>query len=272
MGLANDNLFQALRRLLRPIVRLLIQKNVTLQVLADILKETYVSVAEETLQAEISKKVTDSHISLMTGVHRKDVKKYRNLDAPDDRGSTPLTIGAEVIARWAAQERYVDKEGEPLPLPYTNKECPEFSFTALADSVSKVNIRANVLLEEFLRLGMVEHNPVTDFVTLKKDAYIPDQGQADQLYYFGANGADHLAASVNNILSGKTLYFDRSVYHDGLTRESVEILRSAVTTQAMKTLKLINKKAFELSEKDKGNKDARFRINLGSYFFTDTEN
>ena len=271
MNLTDENLLLAMRRLLRPIVRLLIQKNVTLQVLIDILKETYVGVAEETLQADLSK-VTDSHISLITGVHRKDVKKYRNLNTPEDTASAPMTTGAEVIARWTGQDRYIDKEGEPLPLPYTNKECPEFSFTALADSVSKINIRANVLLEEFLRLGIVEHNPVTDLVTLKKDSYIPNQSQADQLYYFGANGADHLAASVSNILSGKPLYFDRSVYHDGLTKESVEILRSTATTQAMKALKLINKKAFELSENDKGKKDARFRINLGSYFFTDTEN
>ena len=67
-------LISALKRLLRPLVRLLIAKGVTLPAMIELLKDVYVGVAVHDLESG-SKGPTDSRVSVMTGVHRKDVKR-----------------------------------------------------------------------------------------------------------------------------------------------------------------------------------------------------
>ena len=63
-------------RLLRPLVRLLIKSGVTFPALCDLLRELYVNVAEYDF-ALPDKSQTDSRVSLLTGIHRKEVRRLR---------------------------------------------------------------------------------------------------------------------------------------------------------------------------------------------------
>ena len=62
--------------LLRPLVHLLLSKQITFPILTTLLKELYVEVASEEFQIE-GKRLTDSRINLLTGIHRKDVRRFR---------------------------------------------------------------------------------------------------------------------------------------------------------------------------------------------------
>jgi len=270
MSKKTNKLQQSLKAIIRPIVKLMISHDIGIKVFLDSLKEVYVTTAEEILSEE-SDKVTDSHISLITGVHRKDVKTYRNKKYKTETAPLPLSVGAELIARWIASPLYSNEEGVPLPLPYNSDKEDNFSFMKLSENTSK-DIRPRVLLDEFLRSDIVDYDRINNIVTLKTEAFIPNKTLEEKLYYFKRNSRDHLTAAVENILSQKPIFLERSVYHDGLTKESVAELKKASTSAAMRMLKLINKKSFELSEKDKGNPAAKYRINLGAYFFTDSKN
>ena len=57
--------------MLRPCVHLCLRQGIDYRLLVDLLKGVYVSVAESDL-AHANRKQTDSSISLLTGVHRKD--------------------------------------------------------------------------------------------------------------------------------------------------------------------------------------------------------
>ena len=72
-GTPASSLVAALIRLLRPLVKLLLYHGITYPFLADLLKSVYVEVADREFPVE-GKKQTDSRVSLLTGVHRKDVK------------------------------------------------------------------------------------------------------------------------------------------------------------------------------------------------------
>ena len=85
------------------------------------------------------------------------------------------------------------------------------------------------------------------------------------------NGEDHLEAAVANILSSKPPYLDRSVYYDRLTRDSAETLQNLAREAAMKALRQLNRKALEMSDIDKDEPDAKYRINFGAYFYTDAD-
>jgi len=70
----SPSLVAALRHLLRPLVRLLAARGVTYPTLAELLKETYVDVADRDFRLE-NNSATDSRVSLLSGVHRKYVRR-----------------------------------------------------------------------------------------------------------------------------------------------------------------------------------------------------
>ena len=77
-------LIQALRYLLEPMVRLLLNYGMGYPAFAELMKRVYVDVADKHFALQ-DKPQTDSRISLLSGVHRKDVKRLRLLaDAPLD--------------------------------------------------------------------------------------------------------------------------------------------------------------------------------------------
>lgn len=265
-----DNLLlQALRRLMRPMVRLFIRKNIPLQVFTDLMKEMYVNIAEESLETA-GIRATDSQISLMTGVHRRDVRMYRDQSPDTGREIENVSISAEIVATWLGNPLFMGAEGQPAPLPYTNEANPEFSFTALAEAVSK-DVRPRAILDEMLRQNTVRHDEITDNVWLNQEAFIPQEGWAEKLYYLGRNGEDHLEAAVTNVLSPKPPFLDRSVYYSNLTEQSVETLQKLSREQGMKLLRNVNRRAHELFEADQGKPDAKFRMTFGAYFFSDTD-
>jgi hypothetical protein len=266
MNEPDNKLFAALRRILRPVVRVAISKSISLPALIDLLKQLYVETAQEYLERE-GKKTTDSHISVMTGVHRKDVKAYRARQSSNEPSSPRLSTGAELIATWLAKPDYIDAEGKPLTIPYLDKDPAAKSFSALAAEISK-DVRPRALLDDLVRLGAAEENPVTGLVTLRADAFIPRENWEEKLHYFGQNSGDHLEAAVANTLSEKPPFMDRSVYHDGLTSGDIDELHRLSVEAGMKMLRQINRKAFELSEKNRDSQEATHRINLGTFFFS----
>ena len=60
---------QALRAVLRPLVRLLLQNQLTYPAFAALLKEVYVELADAEFRLS-GKRQTDSRVSLLTGIHR----------------------------------------------------------------------------------------------------------------------------------------------------------------------------------------------------------
>ncbi len=72
----------AARRILRPLTRLLLANGVTLPAIQEILKSVLIEVAEEDFPVK-GKVTTDSRISVLTGVHRKDVKRLRHQVIPE---------------------------------------------------------------------------------------------------------------------------------------------------------------------------------------------
>src|SRR5918998_419597 len=96
------SLIAALRHLLRPLVRLLTSQGVTYPMLADLLKQIYVDVTVRDFALD-GGPPTDSGVTLLTGVPRRDVKRLG--EAP---GGTPageampqlVALGAQLAAAW----------------------------------------------------------------------------------------------------------------------------------------------------------------------------
>src|SRR6478672_1958357 len=96
---AAAKLHAPLARLLRPLVRLLIRSGMTFPALAELLRELYVNVAEHDF-ALPGKEQTDSRVSLVTGIHRKEVRRLRGAGAPVTVVPAGLSRTSRILARW----------------------------------------------------------------------------------------------------------------------------------------------------------------------------
>lgn len=260
-------LIVALVKILRPLVRLLMSHGITLPYFSNLLKAIYVDVAEQDFTLE-GKTQTDSRISLITGVHRKDVRRLRS----ETRSTTPapnaVSMGAQVIATWVSDKKYVDAKGMPKQLPIRSNSVRKRSFEQLVATVSRQDLRPRVVLDELLRLGIVS---VTDdeIVVLEVDAFVPARGFDEKAHYFGQNLRDHIAVAAHNLGEEKTRFLERAVSYHGLSNTDVAKLRLMAEELAMDALKAVNTRARQMQRRNQSKLDANQRINFGAYFFTE---
>jgi hypothetical protein len=259
---------EAVRRLLRPLVRLLLARQVTYPSLAALLKEIYVEVAVRDFPLT-RKRQTDSRVNLLTGIHRKEIRRLRAVAHEEQRTPASISLGAQIVARWTSLPAYLDATGAPRPLPRQAPPRRGHSFESLVESVSR-DIRPRAVLDEWLRLG-VAHVDEHDRVTLDAAAFIPSKGFDEKAFYFGRNLRDHVAAAAHNLLGGSPPFVDRSVYYDGLTADSVAVLKELAEARGMEALQAVNREAMKLQVRDRSAAAARRRLNFGIYVYDDAE-
>jgi len=270
-GAPTPALTRAVKQLLKPLVGILLDNGLTYGWLSKILKVIYVDVAEVEFSLP-DKAQTDSRISLLTGVHRKDVRRLRSEDKDAFEPPSSIFLGAQLVAIWTTEAHFLDESGKPAPLARlagAGRRDDSVSFEELVTLVSK-DIRPRAILDEWLRLGAVSINQY-DEVCLKVDAFIPARGYDEKVYYLGKNIHDHMAAARCNVQSETPPFLERSVYYDQLSDESVKILAVLSEQKAMELLKELNAVARELQNKDKRKKSADQRMNFGVYFYKDKE-
>ncbi len=261
-------LVAALRRVLRPLIRFLLSYGIGFQTFCDIVKSTYIQVAEEEFTLD-GKPQTDSRISLLTGVHRRDVKRLRTESVAVSSLSLQASMSAQLLALWSGRAEYCDSHGVPLPLPRLESKGGEHSFEALVRSVSK-DFRARVVLDEWLRQGIALLDE-QDNVHLAADAFVSPQGLEEKAFYFGQNIHDHLAATVHNLTGVSPPFLERCVYYDKLTAESVKEYERVAKAAGMRALHTVNRRAIELQKQDAEKSDAIYRTNFGIYNFSEVD-
>jgi len=225
----------------------------------------FVEVAEKEFRIA-DKAQTDSRISLLSGVHRKDVRRLR-ASPPDEESVTARSIplGAQLVAAWTGLRRFQDRQGRPLPLPRLASQGGGVSFESLVERVSK-DIRSRAVLDELLRLGVV-HMDEQDRAVLKVEAFVPRGGLDEKLHYFGRNLRDHAAAATHNVLGAGEPLLERSVHYDALSEESIRELAALSEKGGMEAIQELNRRAIELEERDAGRTSDKHRFTFGVYFF-----
>ena len=76
------------------------------------MRELYVNVAEYDF-ALPDKEQTDSRVSLLTGIHRKEVRRLRGAGAPISATPAAVSRTSRIIARWLAAPEFTDAHGRP---------------------------------------------------------------------------------------------------------------------------------------------------------------
>lgn len=254
----------ALQRVLKPLVRLSLAQGINYQMLLETLKIVFVQVAEEDFKLA-QREQTDSRISLLTGLHRKDVHRLR--DHPDSAlsQSSLVTLGSQLVGMWISDADFVDADGKPKPLARLASAGGDISFERLVARVSK-DIRARPVLDEWVRVGVVRIDE-NDCVRLNTDAFVPSVGFEEKLFFFQQNMHDHAAATAHNLMNLTPSMLERCVYYDGLTLTAINELKALAESEGMTALKAVNARAIELQAASLNAVDADQRFTYALYFY-----
>jgi hypothetical protein len=212
-------------RIMQPLAHVLVANGVTYPQFVRALKTTFLRAAQAELHATEAP-VTDSALSLLSGVHRKDVRVMRASDRPPPSRNRALSLAADVAARWMRAPEYVDAQGAPRVLPLRGRLPNETSFESLVQSVSK-DFHARSVLDELLRLRVA--SVADEQVRLHAEGLGPTDGFAAVAAAYGAAASDHLAAGAANLRAASHSevppFFDHSITLNGLSVQAAGALQ-----------------------------------------------
>jgi Family of unknown function (DUF6502) len=253
-------------RVMKPLARLLVVNGVHYPAFAAALKRVFLDAA----QAELTRRGmphTDSAVSLLCGVHRRDVRNLTRLAPPDDPAQSPsFSLAGEVVARWMSDDALAP-EGVPRALPRSGAHP---SFDALVAGISR-DVRPRAVLDELLRLGVAREDE--DGIHLVNDSFTPRQGFEELSWLFSANLHDHLAAGVAN-LQGEANFLEQSISVDEITEASAEHLQKAAAQAWRAAFKPVMAQTRQRFEGDAAKASAvqrRHRMRFGVYFYSERE-
>jgi len=265
MNKNNDVLTQAITKILRPLVRMLLRNGIAHEALNEVIKMLYVDVAEKEFNIE-GKKQSTSRVSILTGLSRKEVSRARlNTGIELSTMTQQYNRAARVISGWINDPRFQTKAGQPKRLDFDGDEV---SFKALVKQYSG-DITAVAIADELLRVGAVERLD-SGKIKLIERAYVPMVDEAEKYRILGSDVSDLIQTIDHNITRGAApAFFQRKVSYNAIQQESVPFLKEEINLQAQACLESLND---VLSKHDSDtNPDLKEtgdkRIGVGIYYF-----
>ncbi len=254
--------------LMAPVIRWLLRNGVSYGAFADQLKAVFVDAARSEL-SRAGAKPTFSALSMLSGVHRKDVRTLETEPRDTDAASTAarsIPLASQVYTRWLTTRRYRKRNGEPKPLPRNGSGV---TFESLAREISQ-DVHPRTVLDELMRLGLVQlENGVAVPVSA---SFVPSRHLDELTSLFAANAADHMAAAVQNLSGTGAPLLEHSLFADGLGVESVAHLQKLARSLWHDVFDTMVATATERVDLDAAiEPEAQNRVRFGVYFYSESQ-
>jgi Family of unknown function (DUF6502) len=261
---------QAVEQLLQPMAQLMIGHGLQFGAVSELLKKAMVKAAEANFGIS-ERSLTDSRIAVLTGVHRKDVRRLREepaLKSAADVAKPLMSIGAQVVARWISDPAYLTADNQARPLARTPRHAKpgEPDFTSLVAQISQ-DVGARAVLEELLRLGIV-HSPDNGHVGLHRNAFVPQEGVNETFHFLASNVSDHLATAVHNLQPERSTQpmLEQSAFSQNLSDDDATELEHTARVLWANALQQFLQKATAAEQRSSKKPDATRRVRYGVYF------
>jgi hypothetical protein len=220
---------------LRPIVRLMVRLQFPLQSFVEIVKAVYVEIAERE-GVDIGRAMSDSKISVMTGVHRADVAQLRREGAPSI--FPPPSPLWRICNAWSGLDPFTI-DGFPKPLwieggtevAKADKQTPSFEFLVeqVLGSASKRDIPA--FLDALLERNVI--SKVADGCVLLERRWLDRMpALSDRMSGLAFRLHDAIAPRVENFLAGEQEHPTWTVYSVAAPAFLVDEIKTLFASQA----------------------------------------
>ena len=144
--------------IMRPIARILLRYGISHREFSEVAKTAFVDIASSDFGLR-GRQTNISRVAVMTGLTRKEVKRVRDEISAGERSisvkSTPIS---DVLHHWHAHSEYLDKDGQPIDLPFAGETG---SFTSLVKAYGG-DVPAGAMRTEMIRVGVVEQLPSSE--------------------------------------------------------------------------------------------------------------
>lgn len=271
--LVRIGLLSAYRRLLQPLVRILIRNGVSYYEFNEVLKSVFVEVAERDFNIP-GRKPSQSRIAILTGFSRKEVARQKAIlegDGPLEAASN-LNRVTRVLVGWHSDPDYTGPYGMPIELPFESSAGP--SFTELVRRHSG-DMAPRAMLDELMRVGAVDKLSSGTLRVLMR-AYIPESLNADALERFGEVVCNFINTYEFNMEkpgpgSGR---FERIVFaDDGLRASLMPAFDKLVRIKGQQLLVELDNwlSAQELTPESANKDQPRIKTGVGIYHFIEED-
>lgn len=238
-------LTEAVRKVLRPLVRILLRNGIAYGDFAEEVRRVYTEIAMAEFQVP-GRKPSVSRTATITGLTRKEVARLVEVMENDTESSglAPQNRAAQVVAGWVRDPDYQDGRGEPRPL---SMEDTGGGFPALVKRYSG-DMTARSVLDELERVGVARRLD-DGRVVLVSRSYIPAQDDAAKIEILGTD-AHYLMETIRHNLDhgGDSARYQRKVLYDNLPEEYVERFRKEAAQRCQELLEQFD---HELAEQDR---------------------
>lgn len=266
---ARKQLLYALRRVLRPIVRILIRAGIRFDEFSELARAVYVESAIRD-GVDHAGTPTRERVALATGVTRQQIDHY-----VENEGELPVAeptfthVVTEILHRWHTDPHYLGPYGIPLELEFDQPKGRNFSSL-----VSQVDPLASpgMVLEVLMRGGTVVSSSESHFRATSRTFIFADGMSPDRIEDFGAALARFAHTLEHNFnpanLDSKRL--ERFVAADkGLPRELVPAFEAHVRARADHYLADLDSWLAGYSEIDAHERGARVRAGVNVFFYVE---
>lgn len=233
---ARKQFLYALRRVLRPIVKLLIRAGISYDEFVDLARGVYVETAIRDC-TQPTDPPTRERVARLTGLTRQQVDYYvDDKDALPTAAPTLARVIAQVLHKWHTDPQYLGPYGIPLELEFDAP--PGRSVQSL---VAEVDPKASPgqVLEELLRAGSVTYSGEKHLRAIKR-WFIPlEPFSPHRMEYFG-DSLTHLAETLEynfSLANAEDKRLERFVFADkGLPRELLPSFEAHARERAVQFL------------------------------------
>ncbi len=180
--------------LLRPVVSFCVRHSIRLGDVLETLKAVYIEVSRDRLR-QAGEDVSASRLSVMTGVHRKDVSR---LLSSDSISKARQSLAARIIGAWRNSKRFCNASGKPRVLSAEGKQS---EFAQLVASVS-ADLNPYTVLFELERIGAVERS--RGGLKLTSRLYVPKGDVVGGMSLLASDVDDLMLAVEENLIGERS--------------------------------------------------------------------
>ena len=228
-----ERVLAAIGRILRPIVRILIRNGVPSDALTQLVRKTYVDVAADEFRLD-GKRQTVSRISVITGLHRKEVARLRDVNAVDvGAAGVARNRAASVLTAWLRDPDFTDRKGDPLDLVFAGTN----SFSELVRRYSG-DMKPRAMADELLASGAIEH--VAGRLRLSARGFVPGTDVDDLIAMLGTDTAQFIDTIDHNLRNADKRY-QRKVEYENVPAEHAAQFRTLSARLAQQLLEELDR-------------------------------
>jgi len=188
-----SSLLLSCRRLLGPIVRMLLRGGVTWAEFAELGKEVYVEVARQDYGIQ-GRPTNSSRVAMLTGLSRREVGRVKDVIAGDaPREPAPLDRLSNVLTGWHTDSEFLAEDGSPAMLPRAGATG---SLDALLRRYAG-DMPHGAVLKEMEKLGLIL--TADDAVRVTARNYVRSAADPDRIRQAGIALHDHAETIAFNV-------------------------------------------------------------------------